>query len=212
MKSLKTMRKILYFFMFAALLSMISCVKPGERTRMVDKKLPIEELVDSFMMQHPNYLNNEVTMEEGDKEFQKIIIDTTTNYLEGIPMELVAINKNGKAYMAQFQSWIKPNGFEYQAPIYKVNFDILTAIPDSLISTLKEKDYYILEGAVIERMANMRVLETLLGKSSMGTTPIFGIRKNDTWDDKYDVNMGLIYFHMTSIEPYTEREKIEEKY
>lgn len=206
------MRKILYFFMFVALLSVISCAKPGERTRMVDKKLPIEELVDSFMMQHSNYLNNDVTIEEGDKEFQKIVIDTTTNYLEGIPMRLVTINKNGKVYMGQFESWIKPNGFEYQAPVCDVNFDVLTVVPDSLVNTLREKEYYSLEGVVIERIANISVLETLLGKGTIAYTNTFGIRKDDIWDDKYDVNLGLIYFHAKSIKPYSGREKIEEKY
>ena len=161
----------------AVLLPMIGCIKPGERTRMVNKKLPLEELVDTFMKDHPNYLNNDVTIEEGDKEFQKIVIDTAKKFLNGIPMELVAINKNNKSYMAQFQCWITPSAFEYQSPVSKVMFDIVTPVPDSLVDGLKEKEYYVLEGIIIEKSADMNVFETLLGKNTMGTTPIFGIRK-----------------------------------
>lgn len=196
----------------AVLLPMIGCIKPGERTRMVNKKLPLEELVDTFMKDHPNYLNNDVTIEEGDKEFQKIVIDTAKKFLNGIPMELVAINKNNKSYMAQFQCWITPSAFEYQSPVSKVMFDIVTPVPDSLVDGLKEKEYYVLEGIIIEKSADMNVFETLLGKNTMGTTPIFGIRKDDVWDDKYEVHLGLMFFRMISIKPFTEREKVEEKY
>ena len=206
------MRKFLFFLSLTLVISMASCIKPGERTRMVDKKLPIEELVDTFMKQNPSYLNNDITMEEGDKEFQKIVIDTATNYIEGIPMRLVTINKNGKAYMGQFESWIKPNGFEYQVPVYEVYFDVLTVIPDSLVNTLKEEEYYLLEGSVIQRMAGIEVMETLLGKNTIAYTNDFGIRKDDNWDDKYEVSLGLIYFHATTIKPFTKREQIEEKY
>ena len=179
---------------------------------MVDKKLPIEELVDTFMKQHPNYLNNKVTMEEVDKEFQKIVIDTAINYLEGIPLELKTLNKNAKSYMAHFQCWhtIKPY-FDFQKPIKEAYFDVVTVVPDSLVESLKEGEYYLLSGAIIEQV-NYDTFNFLLGKNTRVMTPLFGIRKNDIYEDEYDVNLGMLYYHLDSIKPYTQREQIEEKY
>ena len=208
------MRKFFYLLLSALLLHMMGCIKPGERTRMVDKRLPLEELVDTFMKEHPDYLNNEVTMQNGDVEFQKVIIDTTINYIEGIPLELKKLCNNGKSYMAQFQCWhtTRPY-FDFQEPIQDAHFDIITAVPDSMIVSLKEGEYYTLSGVIIERIANINVFRAMLGNDyAMAYTPTVGIRRNDIWKEKYDVEMGMIYFHLDSLKPYTEREKVEEKY
>lgn len=198
------MRKILFTFSICSIFLMAGCGPKAPKQKEV-VKLPIESLVENFMSEHSNYLNNNVTMEEGDKAFYKIFMDTTKNYLEGVPVKLRTINKNGKTYMAQFQCWTSPNNFDFNPPVYCINGDILTAIPDSLVSKLKENTYYTLEGCPIESMANLAVMETLLGKRTYAVTPVFGIRKNDIYDDRFEINLGLLYYHFDGIKEFVEK-------
>lgn len=198
------MRKILFTFSICSIFLMAGCDPKAPKQKEV-VKLPIESLVENFMSEHSNYLNNDVTMEEGDKAFYEIFMDTTKNYLEGVPVELKTINKNGKTYMAQFQCWTRPNNFDFNPPVYCINGDILTAIPDSLVSKLKENTYYTLEGCPIESMANLVVMETLLGKRTYAVTPVFGIRKNDIYDDRFEINLGLLYYHFDGIKEFVEK-------
>ena len=199
------MRKLLIILSVCSLVLMTSCGSKAPAQKEVEK-LPIEEFVEKFMKEHPNYLNNDITMEEGDKAFHEIFVDTTKNYLKGIPVKLTAINKNGNAYFAQFQSWTRPKNFDFNPPVYCVNCDILTVIPDSLVTTLKENSFYTLEGCVIENMANLGVMEAMLGKSTYGVTTVFGIRKNSIYDDRFEINLGLLYYHLDGIEEFVEEQ------
>lgn len=197
------MRKLLFIMSICSFALIASCVQQAPQKKEV-AKLPLEDLVEKFMKEHPNYLNNDVTMEEGDNAFHEIFMDTTKNYLEGVPVKLKTINKNGTKYFAQFQSWTRPNNFDFNTPVYCVNADILTIIPDSMVSTLKEDSYYTLEGCVIENMASLDVMESLLGKSTYAVTPVFGIRKNSIYDDRFEINLGLLFFHLDGLKEFIE--------
>ena len=188
-------------FAFTAIL-LIGCVQPKPQEVQEEKKIPIVELVSSFMKEHPNYLNNDVTKEEGDKAFEEAFMDTTKNYFQGVPAKLALITKNGNSYLAQFHCWITPNNFKYQKPVHEVNCDIVTLVSDSLVDKLVEGEYYLLKGFVIERFKTFDVMEAVLGKSTTGITDVFGLRKNDIYDDQYDVNLGYLFYHLDGIDKY----------
>lgn len=195
------MRKFFIPLVLMLLLAVASCQQKG-KVQTTELKNPLENLVDSYMKAHPEYLNNDITKEEGDKYFQKIIVDTTKNYLAGIPLKLQTINKNGNSYVGQFNSWGSVRGYDFKAPVVGLNCDVIAIIPDSLVRTLKEGENYILKGNIIERMANIEVMETILGKKTIAITDVFGIRKDDIYNDKYEVNLGLLFFNLEGISLY----------
>lgn len=195
------MRKFFIPLVLMLLLAVASCQQKG-KVQTTELKNPLENLVDSYMKAHPEYLNNDITKEEGDKYFQKIIVDTTKNYLAGIPLTLRTINKNGNSYVGQFYSWRYISGYDFKAPVKALYCDVVAIIPDSLVRTLKEGENYVLKGNVIERMANIEVMKTILGKNTIAITDEFGIRKDDIYDDKYEVNLGLLFFNLKGISLY----------
>lgn len=195
------MRKTYIPLVVIILLAVVGCQQQG-KNQLTEENTPLVALVDSYMKDHPNYLNNDITKEEGDKYFQKIIVDTTKNYLAGIPLKLQTLNKNGEEYVAQFYCWGREGGYEFKSPVHSLHCDVITVVPDSLVQTLKEGDCYLLDGCVIERIANLQVMEELLGKSTTAITPLFGIREDDIYRDKYEVNLGLLYFHLEGIKKY----------
>ena len=210
------MRKIVVFLLLALALSAVSCLKPQhrERTRMVDKKLPLEIIVDTVMMAHPDYFNNEVTKSDGNKDFEEAFFAMDTNQLEGIPLKLITVNKANGKYMAQFRSFGTPEGFKFVNSIDELNCDVLTVIPDDIVASLKEKEQYILHGRIINRIKSIELFDKMLGTSTMAATYDFEIRKVENYDNKrfLDVCLGMLYFKLDSINPYTKREQIEEKY
>lgn len=195
------MRKFFIPLVLMLMLAVASCQQKG-KVQTTELKNPLENLVDSYMKAHPEYLNNDITKEEGDKYFQKIIVDTTKNYLAGIPLTLRTINKNGNSYIGQFYSWHNISGYNFKAPVENLYCDVVAIIPDSLVRTLKEDENYVLKGNVIERMANIEVMETILGKNTIAITNEFGIRKDNIYSDKYEVNLGLLFFNLEGISLY----------
>lgn len=209
------MRKIITLISLALTLSAISCLQPQKRetTKMVDKRLPLENIVDDVMTTHPNYFNNEVTRNDANKDFEKSFFAMDTNQLEGIPFTLVVVNKANGKNMAQFRSFGAPDNFKFVNSIEKLNCDVLAVIPDSIVSCLKEKEDYILYGSIVNRIKNIELFEKMLGTSTMAATYDFEIRKVDNYDDTFslEVCLGMFYFKLDSIKPYIKREQIEEE-
>ena len=192
------MRKIVVFLLLALAMSAVSCLKPQhrERTRMVDKKLPLEIIVDTIMMTHPEYFNNEVTKSDGSKDFEKAFFAMDINQLEGIPLRLIIVNKANGKNMAQFRSLGTPEGFKFVNSIDELNCDVLTVIPEDIVASLKEKEQYILYGHIINRIKSIELFDKMLGASTMAATYDFEIRKVENYDDKLslDVCLGMLYY------------------
>ena len=82
------MKKV-YLLLFLIVI-LQSCVNSGQRSRLVEKDLPMENFVRTFINQNPNYALNDITKEETSKLFSKVMLDSlkTTNLLYGVPMKL----------------------------------------------------------------------------------------------------------------------------
>lgn len=132
------------------------------------------------------------------------------NILKGIPVKLQRINETQGRCVAQFQSWIKPDGFKYKNNINNIYFDVIGTIPDSLSTLIKENVYYTFEGNFISRVDGIRMLETMLGKTTRAYTNAICIEKD--YADYISVSIGILYFDLNRVEIFKGREKIEEKY
>ena len=210
---LTTLRKGIAIFVLAIIM-LTSCInKPGERTRLVEKELPIETFIKSFVDEHKDFNTNDITREKANNDFCRILLDTLEkdNILKGIPVKLSGISEKDGKCTVQFRSWITPSGFEYKNNIYEVYFDIVGTIPDSLATVINDKEYYTFDGKFVSRVDGIRLLEVLLGKNTTAYTNSICIEQQ-TWNDKVNVSMGILYFDINNVQPFKGREKVEEKY
>ena len=192
----------------------VACMgKPGERTRFVDEIYPMESFVAIFVETHKNFNTNDITRENANKEFVKIVLDTLEkcNILKGLPIQLKSVGKYEEHITAHFQSWIEPYDFKFKDPISNIYYDIICTIPDSLSTTLKDDEYYSIDGQFVSRIEKKAMMDVLLGRSEMPYTNAISIQSNDVWNDKVEVSMGMLYFEIKTIEPFKGRNKVEEK-
>ena len=179
----------------------------------MEKELPLETFIKSFVDEHKDYNTNDVTRENTNKDFYKLLMDTLEkdNILRGVPFKLSRISeKNGKC-TAQFMSWIKPRNFEYKDSIYQVYCDVVGTIPDSLATVLSDEEYYTIDGQFVSRVDGLRMLEVLLGRSTTAYTNSICIEE-ESFNHHVNVSMGILYFDINSVEPFKGRETVEEKY
>ena len=200
------MKKV-YLLLFLIVI-LQSCVNSGQRTRLVEKDLPMENFVRTFINQNPNYALNDITKEETSKLFSKVMLDSlkTTNLLYGVPMKLEDMNKNGTHTMIHLGTWIEPTNWEYRGILNEVNVDVISSVSDSLITILENDKYYRIYGKYIERL-NLSAAQVLFGKRISVYTPNVSIEKDDIWDDKVNVDLGILYFEIDSIIPFNGRDK-----
>lgn len=153
------MKKV-YLLLFLIVI-LQSCVNSGQRTRLVEKDLPMENFVRTFINQNPNYALNDITKEETSKLFSKVMLDSlkTTNLLYGVPMKLEDMNKNGTHTMIHLGTWIEPTNWEYRGILNEVNVDVISSVSDSLITILENDKYYRIYGEIY------RTLEFVCGAS-----------------------------------------------
>lgn len=182
--------------------------------------LPMEIFINDFLNDNPNFFNNDATIEEGNKDFIKALSDTLNtsegrmNLFDGIPLRLKAINKTKKlGYVAQFDSWIKPNGFNFHY-VSGINFDVFCVIPDSLVTTLKDDKHYLLDGTYVGNLTYNESVQ-MLGKRTSVWNPKVGIEKDISFHSEYyqrKVNLGCVLLLFDNIKEFNRREiKIVEK-
>jgi hypothetical protein len=195
---------------------MCSCnLTPVPQYESVETDLPMEGFINDFLTNNPNFFNNDITIEEGNKVFIKNLEDTlkTTdgrmNLFDGIPVRLRTINKNKRlgGYVAQFDSTISPYGFKFHY-VSDINFDVFCIIPDSLATTLKEDEHYILDGVYVGHLTYNKCVQTL-GKDTWVWNPIVEIKKDKTYSSDYyqrKVNLGCVLLLFDDIKKYQCRE------
>ena len=198
------MQKIYRFILIAIAIGFVGCVQQSsnnDKCKDNDIERPIDQFVSNFLMDHHNYLNNDVTKEAGDKEFQRAFFDSAVNYLKNVPLRLYTTNKKGNKCYAKFEGWLKPQNNKPNSLIESINCDVITEVPDSMILNLKEGEYYCLEGKIIKRI-DLNQLKSILGKRTRGITTIFGLRREHP-DDGYEVNLGQLYFELDSLKEFS---------
>lgn len=197
------------FYLLSLLVVILqSCVNNGQRTRLVEKDLPMEIFVNTFINQNPNYALNDITKEETCKLFSKVVLDSlkTTNLLYGVPMKLEDMNKNGTHTMIHLGTWIEPRNWEYRGILNEVNVDVISSVSDSLITILENDKYYRIYGKYNERL-NLSAAQVLFGKRISVYTPNISIEEDDIWVTKVNVDLGILYFEIDSIMPFNGRDK-----
>ncbi len=199
------MKKIVFILMNLLML-LSSCMQTSTNKVNVEQnrksEYPIVGFVEDFVATHPNFDSNDLTRQQADEDFLKSFteLSDSINLIKNIPVKLNALNKDSKGnVMAQFQSWIKPSDFEFPSPLYEVNFDIVGKIDPKYVSILNEDSYYTINGKFIGRIENLQAFHALLGRSSSVYTPEFSVRKDDIFDDRYEVSLGMMYFDIDSI-------------
>lgn len=204
------MKKVIYFLL-SSLMLLSSCVQTS--TNKVDEEqnrkseYPIVGFVEDFVSSHPNFDSNDITREQADEDFLRLFteLSDSINLIKNIPVKLCALNRDSKGnVMAQFRSWIKPTSFEFPLPIHEVNFDVIGEIDPKYVSILNEDSYYTINGKFIGRIENLQAFHALLGRRSSVYTPMFSVRKDDIWDDRYEVSLGMMCFDIDSISNFNQ--------
>lgn len=180
--------------------------RPRETT--VPKKLPIEKFVSEFKKNHPNYFNNEVTREQGDKEFKAELekcVDSL-HLFEGLPVELSRITRGSKGEnIAQFQCF-PFNRFEYQDSINGVGFDVWGTISDSLAAVLKEDTEYMFYGKCIG-FVNYNTAKVLANNPNLVIwSHNLGLEQDDIFKEQVEVHLGLSFWEFDSIVDFKGRQ------
>ena len=154
-----------FYLLSFLIVILLSCVNNGKRTIIVERDLPMENFVNTFIIQNPNYALNDITIEETNKLFLKVVLDSlkTTNLLYGVPMKLEDMNKNGTHTMIHIGTCIEPTNWKYRGILNEVNVDIISSVNDSLITILENDKYYRIYGKYIKRL-NLPSAEFLFGK------------------------------------------------
>lgn len=200
---LKKERLIWLFLVFLISGCVNSTYTKQELERQVKAKYPIVGFIDEFVETHPNFDNNDVTREQADTDFVKAFAEASdsVNLLRNIPVELCSINKNsnGDVY-AQFRSWRNNN---LPQPINRVNFDVICRIDSTYVESLSDDSCYLIYGKLIKRIETIDVFRALLGRPTIVYTYEFNVRKDGVRNDKYEVNLGMLFFEIDSICPYT---------
>lgn len=197
-----------FYLLSFLIVILLSCVNNGKRTIIVERDLPMENFVNTFIIQNPNYALNDITIEETNKLFLKVVLDSlkTTNLLYGVPMKLEDMNKNGTHTMIHLGTWIEPTNWKYRGILNEVNVDIISSVNDSLITILENDKYYRIYGKYIKRL-NLPAAQVLFGKRISVYTPNISLEKDDIWDNKVNVDLGILHFEIDSITPFNGRDK-----
>jgi hypothetical protein len=193
---------------------------PTPKKEKIEVDLPMENFINDFLNDKPNFFNNDITIEEGNQDFIRILSDTLNtsegrmNLFDGIPLRLKTINKTKKlGYVAQFDSWIEPNGFDFHY-VSDINFDVFCVIPDSVVTTLKEDKHYLLDGTYVGNLTYNESVQ-VLGKRTSVWSPKIGIEKDNSFHSEYyqrKVNLGCVLLLFDNIKEFNRREiKIVEK-
>ncbi len=202
------MKKSTFFLVVLVACVLMGCVRVSKSNGQVEKDLPIEAFYKDFIKDYPNYNANDATRQEAFDAFVVAVKDTIDkcNIFEGVPVKLQTVNKiKDGTYVAQFQSWINPNGFDYRHGIYKVCFDVIGVVPDSIVPQLKDDEYYTFEGNYISNV-EFHVMEALLGRETIGITASFGVEQDYIFEDKVSLHFAYMYYDFTSIKPFVGRE------
>ena len=201
----------LHYIIILSVLFLLSCGQPNpnkineNQDQDIKEKYPIVEFVEDFIAAHPNFDSNDITRKKADEEFIKSFTEysDSINLILGIPVKLEALNEisDGKI-TAQFRSWITPYNFKFPLPIDEVNFDIVGVINPKYVNTLNEDSYYTIHGKFVSRIESINAFEVILGRQTRVYTEDFSVRKDDIYDDKYDVKLGMMYFDIDSVSVY----------
>lgn len=206
--------KRIILFLIIGVMTLISCNSP--KTRKVGKIYPVEQWVMDYVKKHPNCMNNEFTKKQTIDDFIKAVDDSThKDWLDGIPVELEAINKIDNKFVAQFGSYLISNGSNYNVPLSSVNFDVITVVPDSLALQLKKEELYTLKGIkIVSRIKKGEVADLLLGQESnywswdVSLEPDDAYRTPDLTWNSLKANLGIYYYDVQYINKFAGREQI----
>ncbi|MCR4664224.1 MAG: hypothetical protein K5660_02545 [Paludibacteraceae bacterium] len=199
------MKKVIYILIIASAIT--GCVNPTTSVQ-TDNTLRIEQFVDTFLVQHPDWNNNSVTREQANKEFKELFLSTMEkeNLLEGVPMNLHSVHKVKKKNMVHFD--LLNSRFEYKQlvkydlGIYHLYGDIIGAVPDSLLDILIEGQSYEVSGHFIGELGNIEVMRNLIGYNEMAWSNEIYIRDESLGQE---VSVGIIYMDIDSIRPFSGR-------
>ena len=200
----------MYRFILAYLLValLLSCTnqKGNHIESQKPKPLKIEQLINGFRTSHPNMYDNDILREEANNEFQKLFIDSliSDNLFEGFPLELHAMKKNNGRNMVAFRSYYRPENYYFLYNIREIYVDIIGAISDSIVSCLREGEFYTISGHYIKRYMDPDEYCRVLGKRVIPYDNHIVIALGD------EISLGMYQFEIEDVKSFEGREIIKE--
>lgn len=203
------MKRIICFLILVSAL-FVSCQYSNNTQQRIltDNTLRIEQFVDTFLVQHPDWNNNSVKREQANKEFKKLFLSTMEkeNLLEGVPMNLRSVHKVKRKNMVHLD--IQNLNFkykqlvEYELGIYSLHGDIIGAVPDSLVDILVEGRSYEVSGRFIGELGSIEIMRNLIGYNEMAWSNQIYIIDESLGQE---VSVGILYMDIDSIKPFSGR-------
>lgn len=207
------MKRIICFLILVSAL-FVSCQYSNNTQQRIltDNTLRIEQFVDTFLVQHPDWDNNSIVREKANKDFKKLFLSTmeTENLLEGVPMNLKSVHRNKKKNMVHFYLHLTPPSFKYkqlkndELGIKELYGDVIGAVSDSVASILKENCFYEVYGRFIGGGLNISTMQNLIGYDELASTDNICI-KNELWSHGQTVCVGISYFDIDSVKEFSGR-------
>lgn len=79
-----------FIYLFIIVIMIVSCGVKTKNVKVVERKLPIENFVDTFLINHSNLYQNDVIYNDVNKIFVKEIINKlqNDNIIYGLPLQL----------------------------------------------------------------------------------------------------------------------------
>ena len=201
--------KTIFRFLIISLVSILVFSCQVKTKSEPPRKLPLETFVSDFMDNHPSYFNNDITKEECDTIFKKMLENSidSLHLFEGIPIQLQAVSQddNGK-YIAQFRCVGFQTKFEFQDSINEVMFDMWGEVPETTAKELKDKTDYMFYGKFVSFLPNYAMACVVSNTRPTVWTPSINIRPDDIFEEQVVVSLGMSYWQIDSIVPFRSRQ------
>lgn len=188
------------FYVIVTVLCLFSCGQ-GKFPAPVDNSTSLEKFLVSYHKDYPDWLINDVVAQKTNDSLMAVFESMADTIFNGYPMKAVTVRQyTASIYCVNLEAWQKPYSFELKDEINEIGGNIIAFVSEEQALKVKEDEFYTFKGKFIKR-TNHEFYQSTTG-SSIHYTDGYGVKKNDTWKDKYDFGFGILVYNVDSLMLY----------
>ena len=186
--------------MMVTVLCLISCLQ-GKFPSPVDNSTTLEKFLTGYHKNHPDWLINDVVAQKTNDSLMVVFESMADTIFNGYPMKALTVRQyTDSTYCVNLQAWQRPYSFNLKDEINEIGGDIIAFVSEEQAMKIQEDEFYTFKGKFIKRTNHDFYLSTT--GMSMHYTDGYGVKKNDTWKDKYDFSFGILVYTVDSLMLY----------
>lgn len=194
-------RIIVYAFL---VLGLISCGHNGTGLLTIEKNdnsTSLEQFLEDYHKDHPNWLINEIVAKKTNDSLMAIFESVADTIFNDYPLKAISVNEYEKGcFCVGLQAWQKPSGFELNNNINIIGGDIIALVSKEQALQVKIDEFYCLKGKFVKR-TNHDFYQSMT-KQIMPYTDGYGVKKDETWKEKYDFGFGILVYVVDTLIVY----------